>query len=92
MVKNSNSPSRLSRRSFLGGVATGSGALLGAALIGSPAMASNKLPQAAAKYQAKPKGKQQCNNCTLWQPPSSCKVVDGTISPTGWCMLYQPKG
>ena len=78
----------VSRRNFLGAAAVGGGALFGAGLIGaSPAQA--KLPQSAAKYQPTPKGKQQCDNCKLWQAPSSCKLVDGTISPTGWCVLYQ---
>ena len=81
---------RVSRRTFLGVAALGGGALFGAGLIdASPAEA--KLPQGAAKYQSTPKGKQQCDNCSLWQPPSSCKLVDGTISPTGWCVLYQAK-
>lgn len=80
----------VSRRRFLSAAAIGGGALFGAGLIGaSPAAA--KLPQAAAKYQATPKGKQQCDNCALWQAPSACKLVDGTISPTGWCALYQVK-
>ena len=81
----------LSRRSFLGRATVGGGALLGGALLGTPAAAGGKLPQAAAKYQATPKGKQQCDNCTLWLAPSSCKLVDGAIKPTGWCALYQAK-
>ena len=81
----------LSRRSFLGRATVGGGALLGSALIGTPAAAGGKLPQAAAKYQGTPKGKQQCDNCALWQAPDGCKLVDGKISPTGWCALYQAK-
>lgn len=80
----------VTRRNFISAAAVTGGALFGAGLIGaSPAAA--KLPQAAAKYQPTPKGKQQCDNCALWQAPSGCKLVDGTISPTGWCALYQAK-
>jgi hypothetical protein len=82
---------KVSRRGFLGGAAVGGGALLGVALIGTPAAAAGKLPQAAAKYQKTPKGKQQCDNCALFQGPSSCKLVDGTINANGWCALYQLK-
>jgi len=81
---------KVSRRRFLGTAVVSGGALFGVGLIGaSPAAA--KLPQRAAKYQSTPKGKAQCDNCSLWQPPSSCKVVDGKISPSGWCLLYQAK-
>jgi hypothetical protein len=34
---------------------------------------------------------QECDNCSQFEPPSSCKVVDGTISPTGWCKVYVRK-
>ena len=82
---------RVSRRDFLYIAAAGGGAVVGLGLVSSPALAAGKLPQAAVKYQPTPKGKQQCDNCSLWQPPSSCKLVQGPISPTGWCVLYKPK-
>jgi hypothetical protein len=27
----------------------------------------------------------------LFEAPSSCKTVDGTVSPQGWCMVYAKK-
>ena len=27
----------------------------------------------------------------FWQPPAACKVVEGVISPAGWCTLYAAK-
>jgi hypothetical protein len=30
-------------------------------------------------------------NCSLFEAPSSCKTVDGTVSPKGWCMVYAKK-
>lgn len=79
---------KLSRRQVLGAAAgvTVAGAL-GAA---SPAMAA-KAPQAAVKYQPEPKDGKKCEDCVLFQAPSSCKNVDGTISPQGWCMIYAKK-
>ncbi|MEY9436570.1 high-potential iron-sulfur protein [Bradyrhizobium elkanii] len=54
----------------------------------SVARAQAKTAQKAVKYQDTPKGDQRCENCKQFQPPSACKVVDGTISPQGWCMVY----
>lgn len=64
----------------------------GAAIVGAvtPAQAA-KAPQKAVKYQGTPKGDQSCENCALFEAPSSCKTVDGTVSPQGWCMVYAKK-
>ncbi len=53
--------------------------------------ADGKLSQVQAQYQDKPKGDQKCANCMHFVAPNSCKVVDGTISPDGWCMLWVKK-
>ena len=85
---------RISRRRILtiaAGVA-GASAASAAAVLGTttPAQAA-KEPQKAVKYQDAPKGEASCENCTLFEAPSSCKTVDGTISPQGWCMVYVKK-
>ncbi len=49
------------------------------------------MAQTAVTYQATPKGDQQCSNCSLFQPPSACTLVDGTISPSGWCKFWVKK-
>jgi hypothetical protein len=80
----------LSRRGLFRHVAlagAGAAALLGAA---SPAMA--KMTQGDAGYQEMPKGDQSCSNCSLFSPPASCTLVDGTINPQGWCRYHQNKG
>ncbi|GAC1424921.1 MAG: hypothetical protein NVSMB5_19120 [Candidatus Velthaea sp.] len=43
------------------------------------------------KYQDKPKGAAKCSNCTLFKPPHGCLVVNGKISPNGWCTAYAKK-
>jgi hypothetical protein len=53
--------------------------------------AQQKVTQAVAKYQDQPKGKQSCAVCANFQPPHACKIVEGTISPSGWCILFAPK-
>ena len=53
--------------------------------------AQQKLTQAATQYQDQPKGQQKCDGCAQFQPPNACKLVQGTISPNGWCLLFSPK-
>ena len=50
-----------------------------------------KSPQASAGYQNYANGTQRCGGCIHFQPPSSCKVVAGQISPNGWCRIFAAK-
>ena len=77
---------KLSRRAVLG-----MGAGVFAALIPVTVGAQAKIPPKLVKYQEKPKGPQECDNCLHFVPPSSCKTVEGKINPKGWCQLYAPK-
>jgi hypothetical protein len=79
----------LSRRTVLHGVAVA--AAMSAAGATAPADAQTKVSQKTVQYQSTPKGAARCDNCIQWQAPSSCKFVQGTISPTGWCSIYAPK-
>ena len=83
----------LSRRNILKGAAmlAGGSALLGVGLAAGSAGAGTKMTQKATGYQDTPRGKAQCDNCAQWQPPGACKLVEGVISPTGWCRVYAPK-
>jgi hypothetical protein len=47
-----------------------------------------KLTQAAARYQDHPKGSEVCASCPYFVAPKSCALVEGEISPTGWCPIY----
>ena len=47
-----------------------------------------KLTQAAARYQDHPKGNEVCAGCPYFVTPKSCVLVEGEISPTGWCPIY----
>ena len=64
--------------------------MLGAA--SNPAMAQPKISQKAVAYQDHPDGNKRCDKCVQFQPPNACKVVDGTISPNGYCKLFVPVG
>jgi hypothetical protein len=78
--------SGVSRRTVLI-AAAGAGPLL--ALTGGEAQA--KLAQTAVKYQTDPKDGKQCDGCIQFVAPNACKLVDGDISPTGWCLLWVKK-
>ena len=53
---------------------------------------SGKMAQAAAKYQSQPKNGQDCAGCIHFvAEDNSCNVVEGPISPQGWCMLWVNK-
>lgn len=80
----------VSRRNFLSIAVVGGGAVV--MMANTAAAAPKKFSQQQAKYQSVPKNGQRCQVCALWQPPTSCQVVEGAVSPAGWCMLYQPKG
>jgi hypothetical protein len=47
-----------------------------------------KLSKVQAQYQDSPRGIAMCATCTLFVAPHACKVVDGDISPNGWCKEY----
>ncbi|OGA55467.1 MAG: hypothetical protein A3G81_33110 [Betaproteobacteria bacterium RIFCSPLOWO2_12_FULL_65_14] len=81
---------KLSRRRVLKIVA-----LLGGAAavpgIARDARAQAKAGKAAMKYQEQPKGDQRCSGCVQFVAPNQCKVVEGNISPNGWCIAYSAK-
>jgi hypothetical protein len=82
---------RISRRRVLTVAVGVAGATTGAAILGTATPAHAKVAQKAVKYQETPKGEQRCDNCALFEAPSSCKTVDGTVSAEGWCMVYAKK-
>lgn len=48
-----------------------------------------KVSQADAAYQGSPKGDQRCSKCVHFLADSgSCRLVEGSIAPDGWCRLY----
>jgi hypothetical protein len=80
--------SELSRRMFLHGTVAG---VCGLSVGAAAAQVITKSPQQVAGYQDRPNGADRCSNCLNFQPPSSCKVVAGRISPDGWCRIYAVK-
>jgi hypothetical protein len=67
--------------------------LIGAAMgidcsLSHEARAAEKMSKQEAEYQDKPKDIRMCATCTLYVRPHSCKVVEGDISPSGWCKAF----
>ena len=78
----------MSRRAVLW---TGASLLTTGVITSRAAAQQKKAAQKLVQYQDKPKGTQDCDDCLHFEPPSSCKMVEGKISPKGWCQLFAPK-
>ena len=83
---------KLSRRSVLRRGAFLAGAILTANVVPDrEALAQQKASKDAMKYQDKPSGDKQCSNCLQFVAPSGCKVVEGSVSPSGYCIAWVKK-
>jgi hypothetical protein len=78
----------LSRRSLLRGAAAAAGIL---GTTSNLAKAQPKISKVAVNYQDHPDGDKRCDKCAQFQPPNSCKMVEGSISPQGSCRIFMPK-
>lgn len=81
---------KLSRRSLLRGALVATGSLAVGVISLKPAFAQ-KASKADAKYQDTPKDGQKCSACVYFQAPRACGVVEGDISPEGWCAMFNKK-
>ena len=81
------SKSGVSRRTVL--FAAASAAPLLALMTGTAEAA--KIAQDKVKYQAEPSEGKQCDGCNFFEASNACKLVDGEIAPTGWCILWSRK-
>lgn len=87
----------LSRRALLKGAAALAGtALIPLAALEARAGTSGKIAKSAVNYQDHPSGGRQCSQCAYYLAPASdggqarCKIVQGLISPKGYCIAYAP--
>lgn len=87
----------ITRRKFLKGTALLATITALPALVASKTATAAKLTKAAMQYQDDPKGEQECVKCVQYisgktaKANGACKVVEGSISPKGWCVAYAPK-
>jgi len=83
------------RRAFLGGaVALPAYAALAIAAVRADA---SKVSQASVHYQSTPNGGKQCSGCKFFIAGSNasssgtCQLVEGSISPNGYCDSFSAK-
>jgi hypothetical protein len=57
---------------------------------GGSASATIKISKEAVGYQDHPDGDKRCEKCLQFVAPASCKMVDGPISPQGFCRIFTP--
>jgi hypothetical protein len=88
----------VSRRAFIGNAALLAGAAAAPALIASPAAhAQQKVPQASVQVPGQAQRESEMQQLSAVRPGSSpaangsCKVVDGAISPNGYCAIWVAK-
>jgi High potential iron-sulfur protein len=85
---------KLSRRIWLKKVGAG---LVVAPWVARAAHAQGMASKEAMKYQDKPNNGQRCADCVQFIPGpkaganGTCKIVEGAISPNGWCIEFVKK-
>jgi len=90
-----DSEKTFTRRTFMAGAIV-LPALAGL-LLAETTTARAKGTKAQFKYQDSPKDGHKCSQCTFYIAGSSskangtCKLVDGSISPNGWCTAFAAK-
>jgi hypothetical protein len=81
----------VSRAEMLGKLAAAPIAIGAFAALTAQAEAAATIDQKTAGYVTHPNGSKQCSGCVQFLPPSSCKLVKGTISPHGYCKFFSAK-
>jgi hypothetical protein len=76
----------IGRRRLLSGAMAGLAA--GFAGVRAARAENEKMSKQQAEYQDSPKDIRMCATCSLFEPPKSCKVVEGDVSPSGWCKAF----
>jgi hypothetical protein len=81
----------VSRRTLLKSAVVLAGAACAGVGVQKQALAQAKVAKAAMKYQDHPNGAEKCSNCMQFVPPDACKIVEGKISPDGYCIAWAKK-
>jgi uncharacterized low-complexity protein len=83
---------KISRRSVLKGAIAAAGSAPLAMPAATSAFAKEpKQSKQSVSYRELPNEGKHCSICGNFLPPSSCKLVEGSINPNGWCGLFKPK-
>ena len=79
---------KASRRAFLWRAILSGVAGLALALFDTKSRAQGKSTKQQAQYKDTTDQGVYCKACAYFRPPNACKIVEGDISPTGWCSLW----
>jgi hypothetical protein len=83
----------VSRRAFLKGTllgaATGGTGTLSACMPMTARGIPRNVPKVFALYQDRPNGRERCGRCLHFRAPHGCEIVEGRISPRGWCRYFE---
>jgi len=81
----------MSRRGALTAVLSvaSAGTVLALGAASRAADVSSQLRKEDVRYQDQPKGNQRCAGCKNFVQPGACRVVSGSVNPSGWCLLFQ---
>jgi len=85
------------RRALARGAALLAGMAIVPLLATSRSALAAKLAKADVKYQDKPNAGKDCDDCIQFIPGATpkasgtCKIVDGKVSPHGYCLAFTPK-
>jgi hypothetical protein len=66
-------------------------------MYGVAAADGSKVSQASMQYQTTPNDGKQCSHCKFFVPAQdpnangTCQIVDGSISPNGYCQAFAAK-
>jgi high potential iron-sulfur protein len=77
------------RRRFLAASAALCGALSGAAGAAQPAPLK-KYSKERVGYRDEPYQGRTCAKCVLYAGNGECAIVEGQVSPDGWCLQWMP--
>ena len=91
-MKIDDAPFTTRRRFIRNALATVAAVSAGIGLTSALAQAK-KLKQKLVKYQDEPKFKRKCDECKFWvaDDKKECEIVEGEISPNGWCIRWAKK-
>ncbi len=89
----------VSRAEALGKLAMAPLAIGALAALRTQAEAASKSPQNAVKYVSHPVGGKKCNACRFYiaakhdpmKASGACQIVQGSISPNGYCVEWVKK-
>ena len=80
----------LSRRALFQGTAGAAGAAMILGTNPNAVASTVKMSRNVVAYQDHPEGDKRCGKCAQFQPPNACKIVEGQISPDGYCKFFVP--